>query len=174
MRSTFVSSKRGAPRRRYPITSVRALHPKSCFQLVYLGTEEPTGYRARGRSYSRLWSPHGLPLRLWTTSWRQKSLWRPERSITVGRVLFGPTFGDPYHIKIVVSSQSVPHATFYRHTLMFYSLFHGKQKSTVTRDQCVFIRGFRIKCVPFLIKPIRIEADSFLMTVVTAEAIRCK
>ena len=31
----------------------------------------------------------------------------------------------------------------------------------MTKDQCVFIRGFRVKCVLFRIRPIRIEADSF-------------
>jgi hypothetical protein len=30
----------------------------------------------------------------------------------------------------------------------------------MTQDQCVFIRGFRVKCVLFRIRPIRIEADS--------------
>ena len=66
-----------------------------------------------------LWSPHGLPLRSSTTLWTRKSLWRAECSITAGRVLFGPTFGDAYYITIVVSSQSVLYATFNRHALMF-------------------------------------------------------
>ena len=34
----------------------------------------------------------------------------------------------------------------------------------MTQDKCVFIRGFRVKCVLFQIKPIRIDADSFLVT----------
>ena len=67
-----------------------------------------------------LWSPHGLPLHSWTTPWTQKSLWRAERSIMAERVSFGPTFGDGYYITIVVSSQSVPQATFGRHELMYF------------------------------------------------------
>ena len=38
---------------------------------------------------------------------------------TAGRFFFGPTFGDAYFVTIVVSSQSVPHATSSRHALMF-------------------------------------------------------
>ncbi|KAN0121133.1 hypothetical protein V8E52_003721 [Russula decolorans] len=41
--------------------------------------------------------------------------------------------------------------------------FHGEQNPTMTQDQCVFIRGFRIKCVLFWTRPIRIESDSFLL-----------
>jgi hypothetical protein len=67
-----------------------------------------------------LWSPHGLPLRSWTTPWTRKSLWRAERSITAWRVSFGPTFGDAYYITIVVLSQSVPQASFSRHALIFF------------------------------------------------------
>jgi hypothetical protein len=67
-----------------------------------------------------LWSPHGLPLRSRTTPWTRKSLWRADRSITAGRVLFGPTFGDAYYIIIVVSNQSVPQTTFSWHALMFF------------------------------------------------------
>jgi len=67
-----------------------------------------------------LWSAHGLPLHSWATPWMRKSLWRAERSITAGRVLFGPTFGDAYYITIVISNQSVPLATFSRHALMLF------------------------------------------------------
>jgi hypothetical protein len=59
-----------------------------------------------------LWSLHGLPLHSWTTPWTRKFLLRAERSITAERILFGPTFGDGYHITIVVSSQSVPQTYF--------------------------------------------------------------
>ncbi|KAN0105286.1 hypothetical protein V8E52_011169, partial [Russula decolorans] len=45
--------------------------------------------------------------------------------------------------------------------------FHGEQNSIMTQDQCVFIRGFRVKCVLFRIRPIRIEADSFLVIATT-------
>ena len=66
-----------------------------------------------------LWSPHGLPLRSWTTPWTRKFLWRAEHTITAVPVLFGPTFGDACCIIIVVSSQFVPQATFSRQALMF-------------------------------------------------------
>ena len=117
-----------------------------------------------------LWSPHGLPLCSWTTLWTRKSLWRAEHSITLVRALIGPTFGDAYYITIVVSSQFVPNAMLSRHVLMF----HGKQESSMNQDQCVFIRGFRVKYVLFRIRPIRIEADYFLVTATTAGTIRCK
>ena len=67
-----------------------------------------------------LWSPRGLPLPSWTTLWMRKSLWLPERSITVERVLFGRISGEAYYTTIVVSSTSVPHATFSRQALMFF------------------------------------------------------
>ena len=66
-----------------------------------------------------LWFPHGLPLRLWTTPWTPKFVWRVEHTITAGRVLFGPTFGDTCCITIVISSQFVPQATFSLHALTF-------------------------------------------------------
>ena len=66
------------------------------------------------------WSPHGLLLRSWTIPWTRKSLWRAGRSITAGQVFFGPVFGDAYYITIVVSSQSVPQATFSWHLLMCF------------------------------------------------------
>ena len=43
----------------------------------------------------------------------------------------------------------------------------------MAQDQCVFIRGFRVKCV-FWIRPIQIESDSVLMTATAAGTIKCK
>jgi hypothetical protein len=44
----------------------------------------------------------------------------------------------------------------------------------MTQDQCVFIRGFRVKCVFFWIRPIQIESDSVLVTATAAGTIKCK
>jgi hypothetical protein len=36
----------------------------------------------------------------------------------------------------------------------------------MTQDQCVFVRGFRVKCILFRIGPTRIETDYFLVTAI--------
>ncbi|KAI0262495.1 hypothetical protein BGY98DRAFT_716952 [Russula aff. rugulosa BPL654] len=119
----------GVPRRRYPRTSVRGLHPTSCGQLVYLARER-LGVERVGILFSSL--------------------------AVLGHFMGAAAFvDDTMEAEISLASRTLNNggASFVwsniRGRVLYHNSrlepFHGEQNSTITQDQCVFIRGFRVK-----------------------------
>ena len=74
----------------------------------------------------------------------------------------GDSFGaipvESCRITTVNSNQSVPLSTFCRHGLIFL-LSYQKDNSSLTTNQCVFIKGFRAKRGLLWLKRIRAAAE---------------
>ena len=125
MRSTSVSSKRRAPRRRYPRTGVRGLHSRLCGQLVYLGTEVRLGVKR----VEDLILVSGCTL---VTSWAAAAfvddamdaeISLASRKLNNGGASFvwsNIRGSILYHNSRFELVRSVPQATFSRLTLMFF------------------------------------------------------
>ena len=147
--STFVPSQRGPPRRRHPHKSIRGLHPRSYSRLVYVGTEQ-AGRRAHGRSYPCLRSYIGRFMGS-RCVFGQHYGGRSLSGEQITRQWWGKfCLGKDSGIR-GVSPQSFRPSPFprllYSACTDFY-LLYGK-KIPPRMDQCVFIRGFREKRVPF-------------------------